>query len=379
MGHRRCKRAADTFTSTENLLRGRVRSRVAASREHDSDGMMLHQAQAQAQLQLEGGGSCILPSLSNVLLSMRTPKNGDEASAAAAQREMWTHVQQLNAQLSAQHMNMWGASSLLALSQAHSKASARTHAHGESQSTTDSGPASPGENTSEDEKPDGRHVAPGGKSFEASKAAALSKASATSAAARRDAQAGEDKTEAAAGSSQYWPGRRWRERRDKKYDGGRDTRQTAHLRVAVLGLHKALDVSGKAKLLVAMRQYLEGELTPDRFAEAIKDLVDQHNVVVPTGMTPPPMDTASRKRTLSSEKAADSAPAASCSSARPGRSRDGKRARTRATPSNRSASAPASISPAPGLVAEESEEGDSTGAHTRGNAWEALVSVCSML
>ena len=352
--------------------------------------MMLHQAQAQAQLQLEGGGSCILPSLSNVLLSMRTPKNGDEASAAAAQSEMWTHVQQLNAQLSAQHMNMWGASSLLALSQAHIKASARTHAHGESQSTTDSGPASPGENTSEDEKPDGRHVAAGVKSFEdskaaavksfeASKAAALSKASAASAAARRDAQAGEDKTEAPAGSSQYWPGRRWRERRDKKYDGGRDTRQTAHLRVAVQGLHKALDVSGKAKLLVAMRQYLEGDLTPDLFAEAIKDLVDQHNVVVPTGTAPPPMDTASRKRTLSSEKAADSAPAASCSSARPGRSRDGKRSRTRATPSNRSAAAPASTSPAPGLVAEESEEGDSTGAHTGGNAWEALVSVCSML
>ncbi len=38
-------------------------------REHDSDGMMLHHAQAQAQLQLEGVCSCILPSLSKLLMS----------------------------------------------------------------------------------------------------------------------------------------------------------------------------------------------------------------------------------------------------------------------------------------------------------------------
>ncbi len=53
-------------------------------REHDSDGMMLHQAQA-AQLQLEGGGSCILPSLSNVLLAVRTDALGAGPAAGSGE------------------------------------------------------------------------------------------------------------------------------------------------------------------------------------------------------------------------------------------------------------------------------------------------------
>jgi len=329
-------------------------------------GMMLNaQPQPKAQLQLEAGGSCILPSLSNVLLAMRTPKHGDEASAAAAaaQSEMWSHVQQLNAQLSAQHMNMWGASSLLALSQAHGKASA----HGtESLSTTDSAPASPGENTSEDEKPPGRHAAAGVKSSEPAQPAA------PPAAARRDAPAGELKSGTPAGAgSQYWPGRRWRERRDKKYDGDQDSRQSAHLQVAVLGLQKALNAPAKAKLLEAMRQYLDGVMTPERFAEAIKELVDQHNVIVPTGVAAPAVDAASRKRALGSEQADHAAPAAGCSTGRPGRSRDGKRSKNRGTHLARSSPAHAP-GPAPGAEVEERE---SSGA----DAWNALVSVCSML
>lgn len=312
----------------------------------------------------EGAG--ILPSLSNVLHAMRTSNKHEEAGADH-NTAMWNHVQQLN---------MWGASSLAALQAQHSGARSPSSAHsgGDSRSTTDSGPATPGDNSSEDEKPELPRISTTSRrlTIGAHKTAGLGgaagKASATATAANRDASNDDSTTTP---GFQYWPGRKWRERRDKKYGGEEDTRQSAHLRVAVLGLQKALTTTiAKSELMMAVRKYTQGQSTPEEFAETIKHLVDAHNVIVPTGtLVPNTGDNSGRKRALDTDHANAITPSPSASSARAGRNRDNKRSKNKNSPMMRVVGSIAV--PPPSMNVTMKEEGN--------GAWEALVSVCSML
>lgn len=312
----------------------------------------------------EGPG--ILPSLSNVLYAMRA-LNQHEDSGAEALRN---HVQQQQ-----QQGNRWGASCLAAMS----FSSMHPHCAG-SRSTTDSAPPSPGDTTSDDERleevktkcvhgantcympqPTGLlAVCPG-------------KASTEGPASNRHAE-NEGVGEVLESGSLYWPGRKWRERRDKKYLGHKDGRQSAHLRVAILGLQKALTTTAaKSELLTAIRKYTTGETTPEQFAETISDLVDAHHVIVPTGTLVASLDTPARsKRALhADDPKSHSTPS---SSTKASRARESKRSRN----NNRS---PAMRTAAfDDVVVPLKEERLLSPAAAPGNgAWEALVSVCSML
>lgn len=170
---------------------------------------------------------------------------------------------------------------------------------------------------------------------------------------------------------QYWPGRKWRERRDKKYCGEDISRQSEHLKVAVLGLQKALPSSAaKGTLLSAVRQYVDGEMAPEKFAEMIKSLVDEHNIIVPTGTLKPGGGANGRKRGLEEDGEVSTPCTKAADSRRPGRARDGKRSKNRGSPASGQGSA--------GSSAAKSGKGEVKSEVAIG-AWEALVSVCSML
>lgn len=356
--------------------------------------MMLHVHQ-QAHLE----GACALPSLSNVLSAMRSSNNEIVPSSSA----MWAHVQQLNLQqlksqqlnvqqlnvqqlsaqqlnlqhlnahqinsqqLSAQQLSMWGASSLSSLTaQAHaSEASGHSDDH-----TTDSAPGSPSDSPGspgecaaddhhEERKAGKRSYRAGVGEIESQTVGATSTASKKR--TKTSAPTREAKAETAALlGAQYWPGRKWRERRDKKYAGEEDARQSSHLKVALMGLHKALvTVQGKTALVEAMREFLDAKTTPEVFAETIKGLVDVHNIIVPTG-TLDGSDSPNRQRPYECDEMQPPI------SAR--RSRENKRSRNRGAGAA-AARAAASVA----LVSVKAEDAQANG------AWEALVSVCSML
>ena len=320
---------------------------------------------AHQHAQCEGG--IVLPSISKVLHAMRTSNSSDVLGGVFAH----LNVQQL--------ATMWGGSSLSLMSLAAARApqseSSAHSSHGDdSRCTTDSAPGSPGspdgESTSADERREGtvyrdcaRALAPMGHESQpvdllgpALQKAVGKVASKRAARAEMAAQPG-----ALAGTAAYWPGRKWRERRDKKYAGEEDSRQSSHLKVAITGLYKALaTLEAKTALATAMRQYLAAEMTPEAFAETIKLLVDQHNIIVPSGTLALSNEGASVCKRPYEENTEPT------TSAR--RSRENKRARNRShPPANRGAVA-AKPCPAIGIKVEEAN-----------GAWEALVSVCSML
>jgi hypothetical protein len=146
------------------------------------------------------------------------------------------------------------------------------------------------------------------------------------------------------------------------------------LRVAILGLQKALTTTAaKSELLTAIRKYTTGETTPEQFAETISDLVDTHHVIVPTGTLVASLDTPARsKRALhADDPKSHSTPS---SSTKASRARESKRSRNHRSPAMRTA-------PFDDVVVPLKEERlVSPAAAQAGNgAWEALVSVCSML
>eukprot|EP00286_Rhodomonas_abbreviata_P014299 CAMPEP_0181319564 /NCGR_PEP_ID=MMETSP1101-20121128/17642_1 /TAXON_ID=46948 /ORGANISM="Rhodomonas abbreviata, Strain Caron Lab Isolate" /LENGTH=277 /DNA_ID=CAMNT_0023427179 /DNA_START=147 /DNA_END=980 /DNA_ORIENTATION=- len=79
------------------------------------------------------------------------------------------------------------------------------------------------------------------------------------------------------------PGKRWKEKRDLKYGLVGSGAVFARLRVSMQGLTKALPAASKAKLTVAIQQYVNAQMTPEQFAETIQMLVDEFHVVVPSG------------------------------------------------------------------------------------------------
>ena len=322
---------------------------------------MVHaQPQAQPQSQAQHEAGCILPSLSNVLHAMRASKHEDvvqeQAQSASA---VWTQMQQL----SSQHANMWGAPGFSGLS-SYSQSSGRSGGD----SASSSSPNSPGERV--DEKPAPPvHTAP---LVDLARCQQEPEAGKAPVAEKRDRHVETTSVVPPSSGLQYWPGRKWRERRDKKYGGEEISRQSEHLKVAVMGLQKALPTSdAKGALVSAIRHYLDGEMLPERFAEIIKSLVDDHNIIVPTGTLNPAADVNSRKRAHEQE-ALTSPRSRAADARRPGRVRQGKRAKNSCSPSGGGGAAGASVGKS-SVQEGAGEEGNVNG------AWEALVSVCSML
>jgi hypothetical protein len=334
--------------------------------------MMLH---AKPQQQHEGG--CILPSLSNVLHSMvhKSDDGGIDPSQAARwtqmqaqmQVQMQTQMQTQMHQLNAQHLGMWGVSSLLALNSQVQCSQSQSSGHSELSDTAS--PHSPSDTASMDEKSEASSVSrskPVGLVGLPGVALVKSRGDAVGGAPVNDCSEGQTP----ANTSPYWPQRKWRDRRDRKYGCEEGKLQSTHLKVALQGLQAALPITAKNELLDAIRQYLAGDITPEQFAESIKDLVDRHNVVVPTGSVIPAMDCAVRKRPIASDAHEDEAPVAAARHARP---RENKRSKNRGSPNSLRANGggvSTNVASAVGGVKEEV---------VHNGAWEALVSICSML
>ena len=325
-------------------------------------------------------GSCVLPSLSSVLQAV-APKDGAAAPALSPQTAsvLWTQMQQMH-QLNPQQANLFGLQHLLALnsqlaaSQVQSLSSGHSE-HSDGHSTTSGSPGSPtGE--CEGKQADAVREGVAGAGKEASTGPVRQQGAAGAKAPKTARGTGGSNAASAAqtDASMYWPGRKWRERRDKKYGGEEKTRDSAHLRVAVQGLVKALTSSeAKTTLLTEMRKYAEGELTPETFAETIQTMVDEHNIMVPAGTLSTADMAANRKRPLSDEQDALPAPAV-----RAVRARDSKR--SNAGSKNRTGlKTGASRGDGPGCKDMSKVKGNMNGNVNKGDAWDALVSICSML
>ena len=104
----------------------------------------------------------------------------------------------------------------------------------------------------------------------------------------------------------------------------------------------------------------------------IKGLVDEHNIIVPTGTLNPAADVTGRKRGLELDDASGSSSprTKAADSRRPGRAREGKRSKNRGASSGGQGGAASSVVKS---SMQDNARGDGNG------AWEALVSVCSML
>lgn len=98
-----------------------------------------------------------------------------------------------------------------------------------------------------------------------------------------------------------WGERRRKKMMDKAYQGFEGfprAQQVARLKQSVERLQGALPGDAKTTLRDHIRRYLVGEVTPEELAEGIKQLVDQHGVVVPlqehpaTPSHPPHLDQA---------------------------------------------------------------------------------------
>uniref|UniRef100_A0A7S0HTV0 Uncharacterized protein n=1 Tax=Hanusia phi TaxID=3032 RepID=A0A7S0HTV0_9CRYP len=114
----------------------------------------------------------------------------------------------------------------------------------------------------------------------------------------------------------------------------------------------------KCRLIAAMRSYMNSESTPEAFAEAIKTLVDEFHVVVPTGSGRDQRLAMPVKRRLDATAAAPLAK----------RGRQEPKVEAICYGGTLGMRAKGMSSKAAGVGAEDSSE-----------AWEALVSVCSML
>jgi hypothetical protein len=160
--------------------------------------------------------------------------------------------------------------------------------------------------------------------------------------------------------------RRWRLRLERKYAGAARGLVQAHLQVAVRGLAAALPPPGQRVLLAALRAYCGGEIAPEAFAELLKQLVDQYDVRVPTGLpnaqvaAAPPCSAAAALENIRSR---DGAKRGRDAAAGPG----GGRVKQRKT---------AGLPSAPGGLGAKDKPKESGGDNM---AWEALVSVCSNL
>jgi len=62
--------------------------------------------------------------------------------------------------------------------------------------------------------------------------------------------------------------------------------QIARACKAVKRLQAVIPSQSKSRLLSHIRQYLSGESTPEEFADVIKDLVDEHGIVIPLNDMP---------------------------------------------------------------------------------------------
>lgn len=153
------------------------------------------------------------------------------------------------------------------------------------------------------------------------------------------------------------PGKRWKQKRDQKYGLVGSFAISARLRVSLQGLERGIPAESKPVLVQTIQRYLAKEISPEQFAESIQTLVDDFNVVVPSG--PTGEDAARQPQTESKKRPAEETKTSPTVRAKPA-----KRARVQPMP----APAPA---PAPVPVKQEGEATQS--------AWDALISVCSRM
>ncbi|KAJ1480337.1 hypothetical protein T484DRAFT_1811144 [Baffinella frigidus] len=86
------------------------------------------------------------------------------------------------------------------------------------------------------------------------------------------------------GATALLDSRRWRVRLDRKYAQSQEAPALARLRVALFGLTAALPASAKTSLVSLIRGYTDRELSPEGLADAVKGLVDEYDVRVPSGI-----------------------------------------------------------------------------------------------
>jgi hypothetical protein len=167
--------------------------------------------------------------------------------------------------------------------------------------------------------------------------------------------------------------RRYRDRRDRKYAGAPHPVSVAHLRLAFAGLAAQVPLGARPALIKAIREYTCGAMSPEALADAVRAMVDQHNVVVVSGL---PRTLA---RALAECDAAASSDAAKRSPTGKGK---GKRGAGREEAVMRPGKARRSSDLTPAREAAKAQRTNAV-AHPAVTdnvmAWEALVNVCSRM
>mmetsp|Transcript_42868 Transcript_42868/g.67224 ORF Transcript_42868/g.67224 Transcript_42868/m.67224 type:complete len:321 (-) Transcript_42868:377-1339(-) len=166
--------------------------------------------------------------------------------------------------------------------------------------------------------------------------------------------------------------KRWKEKLDGVVHKS-NQEKAAYLRLALKGLQDALPQAAKSQLVICMKDYMDKKTTPEQFAEAIKVLVDKHNVVVtcpaqrPADRQRPALATFPPKPEIAAEpkKRSSPEPTSNGSNALPEERAGGRSARK--TKAQRKSLVPAESMPS------------NANMDTSAMAWEALVSVCARM